>query len=241
VRTPRAIDLSQPLDESTVLWPGSRPVRAETVSDLEADGYYTRALRLPEHSGTHLDAPAHFDPGGFGMDGISPDALVVACALLDVRDRCDADPDFALEAETIERLEDRDGRIEPGAAALIATGWDRHRDDAARYLGGRDEDELSFPGLAPSGAELLVERGVVGIGIDTLSVDPGRATDFPVHHVTLPAGLWHLEGLINLDALPARGALLVVGALPLVGGSGAPARVFALVPEADAESRRGAG
>jgi kynurenine formamidase len=51
-----------------------------------------------------------------------------------------------------------------------------------------------------------------------------------VHHRTLPAGLWHLEGLVNLDQLPPRGATIVIGAVPLQGGSGAPARVLALVP-----------
>jgi kynurenine formamidase len=62
-------------------------------------------------------------------------------------------------------------------------------------------------------------------------VDPGGASEYPVHHLTPPAGLWHLECLVNLAELPPRGALLVAGVLPLVDGSGAPARVFALVPE----------
>ena len=106
---------------------------------------------------------------------------------------------------------------------LALTGWERYLDDAERYVGG------DFPGFGSSAAELLLERGVVGLGIDTLGVDPGAATDYPVHHLTLPAGLWHLEGLVNLAALPPRGALLVVGALKLVEGSGTPARVFALL------------
>ncbi|HTE60486.1 MAG TPA: cyclase family protein, partial [Solirubrobacteraceae bacterium] len=79
-------------------------------------------------------------------------------------------------------------------------------------------------------AALLVERGAAALGVDTLSVDAGEATDFPVHHITLPAGLFHIEGLIGLDAVPATGATLVVGALRLPGASGTPARVFALLP-----------
>ena len=51
-----------------------------------------------------------------------------------------------------------------------------------------------------------------------------------MHHITLPAGLWQLEGLVNLELLPPRGALLVVGAPPLAGGSGVPARPLALLP-----------
>ena len=100
------------------------------------------------------------------------------------------------------------------------------RSDPAVYLG----DPPHFPGYGPDAARLLVERGVGALGIDTLGVDPGEATDFPVHHITLPAGLFHLEGLIGLDAVPDTGATVVVGALRLPGASGTPARVFALLP-----------
>ena len=63
-----------------------------------------------------------------------------------------------------------------------------------------------------------------------LGIDPGHRTDCPAHHVTLGAGLWHLEGVVGLHQVPSRGALLFAAVLPLVDGSGAPARVFALVP-----------
>ena len=225
----RVVDLTQPLDADTVLWPGPRRFAAETVSELHRDGSYARAIATPEHAGTHLDAPAHFAADGLRADQLPPERLVVPCAVLDVSAACEADPDHAVEAAEIEQLERRDGPIEPGSAALLRTGWDRFQRDAERYLGGSTRDELHFPGLAPSGAALLLDRGVVGIGIDTLGIDPGAASDFPVHHTTLPAGLWHLEGLVNLGALPPRGALLFVGALRLSEGSGAPARVLALV------------
>lgn len=228
-RTRHVVDLSQPLDESTILWPGSRSVRAEVVSELERDGSYARVLTTPEHAGTHLDAPAHFAPGGWRAHEIPAERLVVACAVLDVSASCAGDPDHAVPASEIEELERRDGRVPAGSAALVRTGWDRFRGEGARYLGGCRRDDLQFPGLAPSAAELLLDRGVVGIGIDTVGIDPGTAADAPVHHITLPAGLWHLEGLVNLEALPPRGALLFVGALALTEGSGAPARVLAVV------------
>lgn len=213
-----------------MVWPGQGGVRAETTSEIDTAGYYTRAVRMPEHSGAHLDAPAHFDPGGRTADRIPVGSLVAPCAVLDVSERCEGEPEVELDAEGIEALEAQDRRIESGDAVLVATGWDRHRGDAERYLGGREEGALRFPGVGPSGAKLLIERGAVGLGIDTASVDPGRAADFPNHNLTLPAGLWHLECLVNLTELPARDALLVVGVLPLVDGSGAPARVLALLP-----------
>jgi kynurenine formamidase len=217
----RVIDLTQTLGPATALWPGSEAVERRVVVDHATDGMYDQVWRTPEHAGTHLDAPAHFAPDGARVDQIPADRLVVECAVLDVRDLCAEDPDFTLEAGHVRAIESRDTRIERGSAVLVHTGWDR-----PGYL---DADELHFPGVGPSAAELFIERGVVGIGIDTAGIDPGHAADAPVHHITLPAGLWHLEGLVNLGELPARGALLFVGALKLEEGSGAPARVLALV------------
>ena len=229
--SPRVIDLTQPLGPDTVLWPGSTPFTAEVRSDRRTSGSYARDLHLPEHSGTHLDAPSHFAPDGAHAADIPAQRLVAPCAVLDVRDRCHDDPGFTLEREDVEALERRDGPVEPGSAVLLWTGWEDHRGDTRRYLGGATEAELAFPGFGPSAAELLVERGAVGLGTDTLGIDPGHARDFPVHHLALGAGLWHLEGLVDLGAVPPRGATLVVGALRLVEGSGTPARVFALLPE----------
>jgi kynurenine formamidase len=153
---------------------------------------------------------------------IPPERLVVPAAVVDGP----GEPDAVLSERDVLADEARHGRVPPGCVVLVRTGWDRHLGDPARYIGAMD-----FPGVSVGAARLLVARGVVGIGIDTLGVDPGAATDFPVHAgVTLPAGVWHLEGLVGLGRLPPRGATLVVGVLPLAGGSGAPARVLALLP-----------
>jgi kynurenine formamidase len=226
----RIVDLTQPLGPGTVLWPGSEPVRLDVVAEIETGGHFAQVLHAPEHSGTHLDAPGHFIPSGATADEIPAEALVVPCAVLDVRDLAKADPDFALDRVELERLEQRDGAIEAGSAVLLATGWDAYRHDSGRYLGGRDADSLHFPGFGEAAARMLVDRGVVGIGIDTVSVDRGCDTGYPVHQATLAAGLWHLEGLCDLGDLPARGGTLFVGALAVEGGSGAPARVLAVCP-----------
>lgn len=220
----RVIDLTQPLGPDTVLWPGSAPLEARVVSRIETDHSYARQITTPEHAGTHLDAPSHFAPGGAHVDQIPAERLVAPCVVIDVRAECNRDPGYAVTREDVEQAEQQGGPIQTGSAVLALTGWEQYSSDAEKYVRG------DFPGFGRSAAELLIERGVVGIGIDTLGVDPGTATDYPVHNMTLPAGLWHLEGLVNLAALPARGALLVVGALRLVEGSGTPARVFALLP-----------
>jgi kynurenine formamidase len=230
---PRVVDLTQPLGPDTVLWPGSTPFAAEVRTELRTSGAYARDLRLPEHSGTHLDAPSHFAPGGTHAAGIPPERLVVPCAVIDVREPCREDPAFTLERRHVQDAEQRDGPIEPRSAVLLWTGWEDHRNDRDRYLGETTEGALDFPGFGVSAAETLLERDAVGLGVDTLGIDAGHAREFPVHHLTLGAGLWHLEGLVNLGELPPRGATLVVGALRLVEGSGTPARVFALLPQSD--------
>ena len=220
----RVVDLTQPLGPQTAPWPGSGPFAARATADIERDGHYTREISLSEHSGTHLDAPAHFAPGGARVHEVPADRLVVPCAVIDVSAECADDPDYALDVQRVERDEAEHGRLPAGGALLLRTGWDRHLGDPERYV-----ESMRFPGFGTDAAELAIERGCVGLGIDTLSIDAGRDESVPVHHITLPAGLWQLEGLVNLGALPARGATLIVGALRLVDGSGTPARVLALV------------
>ena len=224
----KVLDLTQPLGPATILWPGSQLFAADVEGEVDTDGFYARDLSLPEHSGTHLDAPAHFVSDGATVDEIGIGALVRPAVCLDVRELVGDDASFTLTAAMVETMEARDGQIPAGAAVLVCTGWDRFHRDAERYRG--PGDTLAFPGIGADAAQLLVDRGVAGIGIDTLGVDAGHASTFPTHHITLPAGLWHLEGLTRLERVPARGAWLVAAAVPIVDASGAPARAFAILP-----------
>ncbi len=221
----RVVDLAQPLSPATAVWPGMDPLRARTTETYADGGAFVRVVTVGEHTGTHLDAPAHFVEGGATVEGIAADDLVCEAAVIDIRDACAADSDYALSVADVAAHEDAHGQLPARAAVLVCTGWGAHLGDAARYVG-----DLRFPGVSAEAAHLLVERRVAGLGIDTLSVDAGVATGLPVHYITLPAGCWQLEGLVNLELLPPRGALLVVGAPRLVGGSGVPARPLALLP-----------
>ena len=222
----RVLDLTQPLDERTILWPDSVPFVATGSGGYDEDGFWWRDLGFPEHAGTHLDAPRHCVPGAAAVGDIAAGQLVRPAVRIDARALCGGDPAWVLSAADVQGWEAEHGGVPEGAAVLLCTGWDAFRADAGLYLG----EPLAFPGFGGDAARLLVERGVAGIGIDTLSVDAGAATSFPVHRTALPAGLWQLEGLIGLDAVPPVGATLVVGALRLPGASGTPARVLALVP-----------
>jgi kynurenine formamidase len=221
----RVVDLAQPLSADTAVWPGMEQLTSRTIENYEEHGCFVREVKFGEHTGTHLDAPAHFHEGGATVEGIPADDLVCEVALLDVRPACAANPGYLVSAADILEHEAAHGPLPPRAAFVVCTGWSAFRTDSRRYVA-----DLHFPGLSTEAARLLVARRAAGLGIDTLSVDAGSSTDYAVHFITLTAGLWHLEGLVNLELLPPRGALLVVGAPPLAGGSGVPARPLALLP-----------
>lgn len=216
------IDLTRRLDERTVLWPGSSPL---TIVDTESfdDGSTARVVRLAEHSGTHLDAPLHFVPGAADTAELAADSLLVAARVIDISERSQSDGTARLLPEDILGHEAAHGLIPAGCAVLLRTGW--VQEPVA------DVASLVFPAFGIEAAGMLVDRGVVGLGVDTLGIDPGDAAGSPVHRtVTHPAGLWHLEFLTGLERVPAAGAVLFVGVPRLAGGTGFPARVLALVP-----------
>lgn len=113
---------------------------------------------------------------------------------------------------------------------VLRTGWSERWTDAAQYRNTDGGGVMHFPGYSVEAVKVLIERGVVGLTIDTLSVDYGPAKDFPVHQLSHGASLFHVENLADHSAVPEAGAYLVVAPIKLEGGSGGPARVFALMP-----------
>ncbi len=228
----RVVDLTQPLHPDIVRWPGTPEVETETIVTIADNGFYGRRVSLFEHAGTHFDAPCHMVAGGASVDQIPADRLVRPLVVIDISAEIAGNPDGVLTPEHLAAWEDRNGRVPEGSAAFLRTGWEEFNTDAARYA--NHPNELRFPGFGPEAARILVdERGVAGLGTDTLGIDPGADADFTVHRqISHAKGLWHVENLENLAALPPTGAWVVVGVIKLVDGSGGPARVFALVPSA---------
>lgn len=226
----KVIDLTIPLGPDIVMWPGAPSPEVETLVTIKHDGYFARRVSFFEHSGTHFDAPCHFIEGGKSVEHVPVETLVRPAVVIDISKRIGSDADGELTLAEVQAFEAANGRIPDGAAILLRTGWEDFNSDSHRYAG--PEGDLHFPGFGVEAAKFLVEeRKAVGLGTDTLGIDPGCASTFPVHsQISHPKGLWHLENLQNLKQLPAVGAWIVVGVLPLIGGSGSPARVIALVP-----------
>ncbi len=218
----RVIDLTRPLDETSSLWPGIPPMVVESTETVERDGSFSRRVTLDEHSGTHFDAPSHFLEGAAHVADVPASQLVRPLHVVDFTGQSKDNPDAELTVSDLGEHEAVHGPIEAGSVVFLHTDWPA--------LSGTEP--LRFPGFGVEAATLLAERGVVGLGTDTLGIDPGFAAEFPVHRdVTLPRGIWHVENLTNLGAVPPSGAWAVVGVPRMAGASGFPARVMALVPE----------
>lgn len=225
----RLVDLTQPLSGSFPSFDGAIGLTLEQ-GPPDPDGFHAHRWRLEEHFGTHLDAPSHV-AGGRSLDRLTLADLVVPAVVVDVRAAAAEDPDHALTVEELLRWEVRHGEIPRRAAVLMWSGWDARAGDPRRYRNADARGVLRFPGFHVEAACFLRDaRAVCGIGVDTLSLDPGRSTGFEVHRAWLGRDRWGLENLCNLGALPPVGALLVVGALKVEGATGGPVRALALAP-----------
>jgi kynurenine formamidase len=241
----KIVDLSQPLGPETPVI-GLPPVFApsprcsiEVISRYDDRGpaWYWNTLHLGEHTGTHFDAPIHWVTGkdlpGNACDTIPPGRFVGPAAVIDVAEEAARNHDFLLMPEHIEAWEGRHGRIPATSWVLLRTGWSRRRDPKEFLNVGQDGPHS--PGFHRTASELLArERNILGVGVETVGTDAGQAgkfdPPFPNHTIMHGAGKFGLTSLCNLDQVPATGAVVIAAPLKIVGGSGSPVRVLALVP-----------
>jgi kynurenine formamidase len=144
-----------------------------------------------------------------------------------------ANPDFLLEPDHIRAWEAEHGPLPDGGWLLYRTGWDARSHSQQEFLNA-NETGPHTPGVSVECARWLAEEApIVGMGVETVGTDAGTAHSFdppfPCHSALLGAGKYGLTQLQNLALVPPTGAVLLAGPLPIVGGSGSPARVLALI------------
>lgn len=225
----RVVDLTHKMHDGMAFWPGGVPFKKTVLVDYR-QGYLLHKFEMGESTGTHVDAPAHFVQGKKAIDELKLAELIAPAVLIDARKQAAANPDFQLSAGDVRAWEAKHGRIPAGALVILNTGWHKRFTDPKAYINMDAGKVMHFPGFGPDSPQLLVERDVAGIGIDTLSLDYGASKDFKTHLVMLGAGKYQIENLANLDELPPTGATVFVGVLPIQGGSQAQARVVAFLP-----------
>lgn len=220
-------DLSHALTSEFNVIPGRPRIAMDPIVGSGYDtGMNLNRLLLIEHTGTHIDAPRHFDNDGASLGEIPLADLIVPLAVIDFSSRFEADPDAALSPDDILAWESRHGRLPEGCCVAIHSGWNFTEAMALFAKGIR----RGSPGFSPEAAEMLItERSVKGIAVDALSIDRGsNGPAYPVHQRWLRSGRWGIEGLTNLKAVPASGAVLIVGAAPVKDATGMPIRAIAL-------------
>jgi kynurenine formamidase len=229
----KLLDLTYSLNQSNAYWPGKNffPFTLKNLSTIDKDGAYSNSFALPEHLGTHMDAPNHFVKGQPSLDQIPLKQLFGPAVVVDIRAKVDKNPDYQLAVDDLKEWEKAYGLIPSGSIVLLFTGWGKYWTDFDRYRNMDTEGKLHFPGYSPESVKFLIqERDISGIGIDTMSVDYGLSQDFKVHRISHGAGKIHLENVANLDKMPAKGAYLILAPIKIEGGSGGPTRIFAVLP-----------
>lgn len=200
----------------------------ESLASFETEGFTSNRWSFVEHTGTHVDAPSHFSPEGVAVSHIPLADLVVPIAVIDVSARVANDPDTAVTVADIERYEEACGRLPDGAGVFMASGWDARAGDPHAYNGIDEDGRRRSPGFEGRTVDWLLDhRDVTCLGVDSPSIDVGSSTAFPVHQRWLRAGKYAVEGLANLTALPAAGAVAIIGVVPWESGTGGPCRVVA--------------
>ncbi len=201
------IDVSIPLKDGMLHWPGDPPVSITRVKDIEKGGSANLSMMsMGTHSGTHVDAPVHFVPDGRGVDEANISALVGHARVIEIDDAT---------AVTADELASH--RIRKGERLLFKTRNSRGPWYELPFM----ED---FVYLSDAGARFLADRGVKLVGIDYLSAGSYRHGGKKVHQSLLSSGVWLVEGL-DLSAASSGSYFMICLPLRLVGGDGAPARV----------------
>lgn len=223
------VDLSHAHGPEFPMFPGSERMAMEVIVTIEENGFFKHRLSLDEHTGTHLDAPAHFDPDGDTADLLPVEKFFAPLAVVDISGRAAEDPDTAMTRDDLLAWEAVNGPLPPGAFVAMSSGWATRVSNPDGYINIDADGVQHYPGFDVEAATFLVEeREIVGIGVDTLSQDPGNSTNFATHVAILGAGKYGIESLANLDLLPPAGATVIVGAPKHLGASGGPCRVFAV-------------
>ena len=234
------VDLTHEFSPGIPHWPGfpdeNRKIiySYEKQADTMGAGFFAEVFTHVGQWGTHVDPPAHFHKGKRTVDQIDPKEMVLPLAVIDVHEEAEKNPDYVLTLERIKKWEALHGTIPDGAFVAMRTDWSKRWPDASRMQNKDSNGVAHYPGWSlPVLTFLYEERHITASGHETTDTDPGVATtkdDYSLEAYVLNTNHYQIELLTNLDQVPEAGAIAVVSFPKPKGGSGFPARVFAIVP-----------
>jgi kynurenine formamidase len=225
-----SVDLTHTLSEKTVVYPGKTPFSKVICSYYES-GYRLDDIHLSTGIGTHMDAPSHFCPEGSGIEAVPIEQCYGEACVVHLTSRVGTNADYAITKADLEEWESSHGPFPAHSIVLLHTGWDKHW-DTIQFCQTDETGVSHFPGLSGDGAQLLVERKVSAVGIDTMGMDVGAATQFVAHNVLLGADIILIENLANLSLLPEVGSTVFLLPMKIKDAPESPVRAIAIFNKA---------
>jgi kynurenine formamidase len=226
----KIIDLTHTLTRDIPVWDLGCGFEHHLRTDYDASLSFsvrTYQLNMYESAGTHIDAPVHCVSGGKCVHDLALIELIAPCVVIDVSGK--AHERYSLTSEEICDFESHFGQIPQGAFVIVYTGWEKFWSEPGKY-----RNNYLFPSVSAEAAMLLLERGIAGLGVDTLSPDRPE-DDFPVHKLILGAGKYIVENVANAGQMPSTGAYSLALPIKIQDGAEAPLRLVGLLMENDNE------
>jgi kynurenine formamidase len=221
----KIIDLTYPLSPTTPSWNGrcgfEHQIKMDYSDNTRELSFRVQQIKMHAGIGTHIDAPSHCVPGGKSIADLDLNDLIAPCAVIDVSQQSHAS--YCASAEDIRKFEQTHGPLQPKSFVIFRTGWDQFWEEPEKY-----RNNFMFPSIAEDAALLLLDRNIVGLGIDTLSPDRPD-NQYKVHKAILGAGKYIVENVANASSLPPIGSYSLALPIKTVGGTEAPMRFIALV------------
>ena len=199
----RFYDITIPITDGMIVYPGDRPVRFRRTHTIERDGVNLREIESGTHIGTHMDAPCHFIAGGATLDDIPLDVLLGEVEVVET------------EVAMIDRATLESLHLDDWRAIFFKT--------RNQSLWALDRFSKEYVSLTPDGAEFLAAKGTKLVGIDSRSIECFETHDYPVHKALLGSGTFIIEGLY-LNDVPAGRYRLHCLPMKLAAADGGPVR-----------------
>jgi kynurenine formamidase len=238
--TKRFVDLTHVFMSGIPHWPGFPDETRKTIywydklPDTKGSGFFAEVFTHVGQWGTHVDPPAHFIKGLRTVDQIDLKEMFLPLVVIDVHVESEKNPDYTLTLERLQKWEKDHGQIPPRAFVAMRTDWSKRWPDAGKMENKDAKGVAHYPGWSmPALKFLYEERKITASGHETTDTDPGVAAskdDYSLETYILSTNHYQIELLANLDQVPEAGAIVIVSFPKPKGGSGFPARVFAIVP-----------
>lgn len=223
----KLVDLTHTLLPGVPQWDRNCGFQKQTLLDYSdcknKVKFRVQKLSMVSGIGTHIDAPMHCFENGKSVADIPLEDLISPCIIIDVAPK--AHDQYKISIHDVKEFESQYGEIQENTFVIIHTGWAKYWSIPEKY-----RNNLCFPTLSKEAAQLLLERDILGIGVDTLSPDRAEE-DFPIHDLVLSSGKYLIENIANADLLPAIGAYIIALPLKIQDGTEAPIRLIGLIQQ----------